>query len=102
MEKLIRSLSNGLCNLGYVGVIAGGAITFVRTTDTKQSVYLKNAALHFAFVMSTFFLSFMKLRAFPYHLSVQLVQDLGCAVGCYPTYAVWAYHDYLNLFNRDK
>ena len=23
-------------------------------------------------------------------------------MGCYPTYAVWAYHDYLNLFNKDK
>lgn len=52
--------------------------------------------------MNTFALSYMKFRAFPYHLSVQLVQDLGCAVGCYPTFAVWAYHDYLNLFYGKK
>jgi len=35
MEKLIRLTSNGICNLGYLGLVAGGGLTFIKTTEQK-------------------------------------------------------------------
>jgi len=80
----------------------GGAFTFMHTSNEKQSVFLQNAGLHFCFVMNGYCLAFMKLKAFPHHLGIQLVQDTGCMIGCLPTYSVWAYNDFINYFYKKK
>jgi hypothetical protein len=100
MEKLVRRLSESMFYANYIGILVGGAFTFTRDTDKKQSVFKTNAAIHFTFVASTFVLTYLKFVAYPYHLSFQLIQDFGCVLACSPTYYVWAYHDFKNFFSK--
>lgn len=65
-------------------------------------LFKQNAALHFGFLINNFLLTYLKFQAFPYHLSIQLLNDCACFTGCFPTYAVWAYHDVYNYFNKNK
>ena len=100
MERVVRKLSETMFYANYVGIVVGGAFTFVKASDKKQSVFKKTAAIHCTFLFHNYLLSYLKFRAFPYHLSVQLLLDSGCLLGCFPTYSIWAYHDYLNNFTN--
>jgi hypothetical protein len=100
MEKLVRRLSETMFYTNYIGIVLGGAFTFVNDTDKKQRVFKQTAAIHFTFLASNYVLTYLKFVAFPYHLSCQLMQDLGCVLACFPTYSVWAYHDFSNYFRK--
>ncbi len=102
MEKFVRKFSETLFGLNYLGIICGGAFTFVKATEHKQLVFKQTALMHCGFLINNYLLSFLKLRAYPHHLSIQLLNDSACFLSCFPTYAVWAYNDALNFFKPPK
>lgn len=100
MERVVRACSESLFFLNYGALIAGGVFTFSKQSDRKSKIFYSNAAIHCVFCINTFVLAYLKLRAFPYHLSCQLVGDIGCSVGCLPTYLVWCKHDYIKFLQK--
>lgn len=60
MEKLTRTLSNGMFNLMYAGVVCGGTFTFTKGSDKRWTLFMENAALHFMFVANGFALAYLK------------------------------------------
>lgn len=47
-------------------------------------------------------LTFLKFRAYPYHLSVQLLLDVGNTLCCLPTYVVWAKNELQSYLVKDQ
>ena len=45
-------------------------------------------------------LQYCKFRAWPYHLPLQVVNDLGCSATCLPMYLLWAKNDFHNYFDK--
>ena len=39
MEKLLRSASEGIFYINYIGLFAGGAFTFIRASEKKEWVF---------------------------------------------------------------
>lgn len=102
MEKVVRACSESLFFLNMGALIAGGAFAFSKQSDRKINIFYPNAALHCVFHLNTFVLTYLKFRAFPYHLSIQLIGDIGCTIGCLPSYLVWMKHDYLYFFGKKQ
>ena len=102
MEKIVRKLSEALFGLNYLGVLCGGAFTFVHASEKKQKVFKQTAFAHCCFLVNNYLLTYMKFRAFPHHLTIQLINDAGCMLTCFPTYSLWAYHDLTGYFNPPK
>ena len=42
----------------------------------------------------------LKFRAYPYHLSLQVCNDLACSLACLPMYVLWAKNDFHNYFDK--
>ena len=102
MEKLVRKLSETLFGLNYIGIICGGAFTFVKASEQKQQVFKQTALKHCGFLINNYLLSFLKFRAYPQHLCIQLLNDSACFTACFPTYAVWAHNDVINYLKPPK
>ena len=99
MEKLIRGTSSFLFGCNYAGIVCG-AISFIRESEAKQNVFKLTAACHCGFLINNYLITFMKFRAYPYHLSLQVLNDFGCFITCFPMYALWAKNDFHKYFDK--
>ena len=92
MEKIVRGASSLLFGLNYAGVVFG-ALTFIKEPEDKQTVFMKTCGINCLFLLNNYALSFMKFRAFPTHMAIQTVNDLGCTLVCVPVYAMFFWHN---------
>ena len=99
MEYILRNSSAILFGVNYAGVICA-ACSFIRQSEEKQSVFHYTAGTHFIFYMNQMALTQLKFRAFPYHLGLQLLNDIGCSMSVLPMYALWAKNDYHHYFDK--
>lgn len=102
MEKVVRRASECLFVANYAGIVVGGGLTFMYAAERKQSMFLQTAALHGCFTLSVYGLTFLKFRAYPYHLGVQLLLDVGNTLACLPTYLVWAKNELQSYLVKDQ
>ena len=58
------------------------------------------AAAHCGFLMNNYLLTYLKFKAFPHHLAIQVLNDFGCFITCFPMYALWAKNDYHKYFDK--
>ena len=102
MEKLLRNTSSFLFGLNYAGLIFGAA-TFIKESDQKQFIFKQTAAIHFGFLCNNYLVTYLRFRAFPHHLSLQVLNDFGCFLACFPTYLFWIKHsDQLGFLMGEK
>ena len=85
--------------MNYAGLVCA-AISFIRQSDEKRDVFNKTVLAHFFFYSNYMLLGYCKFRAYPYHLSLQLFNDMACSATCLPMYMLWAKNDFHNYFDK--
>ena len=99
MEKILRNTSSFFFGCNYAGLVIA-AISFIRESEEKQNVFKQTAAFHCGFLCNNYLLTYLKFKAYPHHLGIQVLNDLGCFLVCSPMYALWAKNDYHKFFEK--